>query len=603
MFLVILQGLCIAKETPIRVQPTIAHDGSAEVMRGGEVQITLDAIPNYGNEIVFEVSNPPAHGRLSNPKIITDHSASVIYRHDGTKAPLRDEFTFRAKTVGRAASAPSKIAVRIVPPAPLIIFSPDTIDFGEVILSESKTAKVKISNIGGTKASGRLVIPKEFTALESDRFALAEGESAQMEIGFSPMETRAYSGDVRILPSLKNNGFSVRGIGMPRMEVIKKGPAECAVINRSSNPIRVNFSGGIGWEMPREILLPPKAEKDVSFTQVKVDEGEGQTPKTTNSPIVHITDALTIVDMELPSPRRFIPLTVQSVSPEALGTVSLGIPIPVLYRLQNRSDVSKAVRWSMISRSGGGVAPQVQTLRPGEVKEFRFEWIPSIPGEALLTLNVDEGIKTHHELRWKAQVKGSPSPSAGVGAEGVGPAEASVSPVVTEAMNGNPGSSTATPVEAKSIPRIDQLANRLKNPWFGKPMLVLEWKGGSPPPSRITLDEMVLVREEWAETEKTSEGLPSLPSVKLEAVPIKEFNSVKTGDLETVSIPQLSPGWHLLILSLYQDDSPVPVASSQIQAHIPPKPSWWTRWRMPLGLLSVVLLLLFLRAQRAKSGS
>lgn len=592
----------MAKETPIRIQPTIAHDGRAEVMRGGEVEITLDAIPNYGNEIIFEVSKPPAHGTLSSPKIITDHSASVIYWHDGIKAPLRDEFTFRAKTMGRAASAPSKIAIRIIPPAPLITFAPDTIDFGEVILSESKTAKVKISNIGGTKASGRLVFPKEFAALESDRFTLDEGECAQMEIGFSPMEARAYFGDVRILPSLKNNGFSIRGIGIPRMEVIKKGPAECVLINRSSNPIRVNFSGGIGWEMPREILLPPKGEKDVSFSQVERDE-EDHTSQTSNSPIVHITDALTIVDVELPSPRRFIPLTVQSVSPETLGTTSVGIPIPVLYRLQNRADIPKTVRWSMISRSGGGATSQTRTLRPGELKEVRFEWIPSIPGEALLTLNVDEGIKTHHELRWKAQVNGSPSPSTVVGAEGTGPSEVPVSPAVTEAKYGNPDSSTATPVEVKPIPGIEQLANRLKNPWFAKPTLVLEWRGGSNLPPRITLDEMVMVREAGAETEKTMEGSPSLPSVKLEAVPIKEFNRVRKGDLETVAIPQLSPGWHLLTLSLYQADSPVPVASSQIQVRIPPKPSWWTRLRMPLGLLSVVLLIFFLRAQRARSGS
>lgn len=591
----------MAKEKLIRVQPTIAHDGSAEVMRGGEVGITLDAVPNYGNPIIFEVSKPPSHGTLSSPKALTDHSSSVIYHHDGTKAPMQDEFTFRAKTMGRAASAPSRVTVSIVPPAPLIAFTPDVIDFGEVILSESKTAKLKISNIGGSKASGRLVFPKGFVAVESDRFALDEGKSAEVEVGFSPMETRVYSGDVRILPSLNSTGCSIRGTGLTRMEVIKRGPAECAVINRSSNPIRVNFSGGYGWQMPPETLIPPKGEKVISFSQVETVEGEDQVPPSTNSSIVHISDGLSFADTELPTPRRFIPLTVQSVSPESLGTTPLGMPIPVLYRLQNRSDIPKTVRLTMVSQSGGGVGTQVQTFRPGEVKEISFNWTPSIPGNALLKLNVDEGTKTQHELQWWAQVNASRSSSGPTGA--TLPVEVPVSATNDETRKEDPVLIDANPVEAKRIPEIEQLGYRLKNPWFGKPTMILEWKESSVPPSRVTLDEMLLIPDENTETDKSTAPGPALPAVKLMAVPVINFKWIQKTDHGAISMPQLSSGWHLISLSLYQTDSSVPVASSQIQVHISPKQSWWGRWKIPIGLLSAVLLLLFLRAQRARSAS
>jgi hypothetical protein len=274
----------------------------------------------------------------------------------------------------------------------------------------------------------------------------------------------------------------------------------------------------------------------------------------------------------------------------------------VIYRLQNRSDLPKTVSWNMVSQSGGGISiSKPVEIRPGEVKEVRFDWAPSIPGDALLKLSVDEGAKTHHELQWRLRVNTSTSSSVPMGV--TVPVEVPVSPAIAEEKKEEPVFSAATPVEAKPIPEIEQLGYRLKNPWFVKPTLHLNWKGGSSSLSRITLEEMVLVQVGSAETEKGTAGPSDIPAVKLESVPINEFKRITKGELETVLIPQPSSGWHLLSISLYQPDSSVPVACSQIQVKIPPKKSWWALWRMPLGIILVLLLLLFLRAYRARSGA
>lgn len=597
--LVFFQVLCTAKEVPITIKPTIVYDARAEVMRGGDSEITLKAVPNYGNPVSFEVIKPPAYGTLSIPKNITDHSAVVSYRHDGSKWSLFDEFSFRARTLGRAVSAVSKAEIRIIPPAPMISFSPALLDFGDVILSESRTTNVTIANLGGTKATGRMVLPKGFTAPDGDRFSLEGDESVVLAVSFSPMEAGVSSGEANTLPSYKNTTLSMKGVGLPRFEIIKKGPSEYEVINRSSNPVRMDFAGGSGWQLPAEKPFPPNGRETISFQHMELDEAEGlQHPDQTNPSIVHISDGLTVIDMDLPAPKRFIPLMVQRGLPEPFVAIPFGASIPVIFRLQNRSEFTKKARWSMASQSGGGTSGfRSVELGPGEVKEVRYDWVPALSGEAALKLLVDEGGKKPHELIWKTRVL----------------AASSSMPIVDS--NPSPTSSASTAVtndsnpplpipqsETRMIPRVDDLVWRCKNRLFGSPVVLLEWHGVTASASSITLEELVMVRSEDHASQGGKDSL--VPSAfNLTAMPLKGFKqgSIREGDRETMEISHLSPGWHLLRLTLHAEGDSVPHACSQIQVCVPARSPWWVAWKVPLGILSISLLLLFLRAHRASA--
>jgi hypothetical protein len=595
--LLLLQGLCTAKEAPITIKPTIVYDASAEVMRGGDGEITLKAVPNYGNPISFEVIKPPAHGTLSIPKNITDHSAVVSYRHDGSKGSLLDEFSFRGRTLGRAVSAVSKAEIRIIPPSPLITFSPALLDFGDVILSESRTTNVTIANLGGTKATGRMVLPKGFKAPDGDRFSLDGDESVVLEVSFSPMEAGVSSGEANTIPPYKYTTLSLKGVGRPRFEIIKKGPAEYEVINRSSNTIRINFSGGSGWQLPAEKPVPPNGRETISFQQMELDEPEGvQHPDQTNPSIVHISDGLTVIDMDLPAPKRFIPLMVQRGLPEPLVATPFGASIPVSFRLQNRSEFPKKIRWAAVSQSGGGTSGSRSVeLGPGEVKEVRYDWVPTLSGEAALKLLVDEGAKKPHELIWKTRVlaasssmpivDSNPSPTSSASAEGT---------------NESPPPLPSQQAETHIIPRLDDLVWRCMNRWFGSPVVLLEWNARTNSTSTTTLEELVMVRSEDHACQAGGDSL--VPSAfNMTAIPLNGFKHCLKGGRKTIEISHLSPGWHLLRLTQFAEGNSVPIACSQIQVRLPEKSSWWQAWKVPLGILAIALLLLFLRAHRASS--
>jgi hypothetical protein len=93
-----------------------------------------------------------------------------------------------------------------------------------------------------------------------------------------------------------------------------------------------------------------------------------------------------------------------------------------------------------------------------------------------------------------------------------------------------------------------------------------------------------------------------MPSAfKMTAIPLNGFKQGprREGDRETIEISQLSPGWHLLRLSQFTEGDSVPLTCSQIQVRVPAKSPWWVAWKVPLGILSIALLMFILRSQRA----
>jgi hypothetical protein len=152
------------------------------------------------------------------------------------------------------------------------------------------------------------------------------------------------------------------------------------------------------------------------------------------------------------------------------------------------------------------------------------------------------------------------------------------------------------------IPLVDDLVWRCMNRWFRSPVVLLEWNGVTASASSITLEKLVMVRSEEHASQGGEDSL--VPTAfNMTAIPLKGFNlgPRREGVCETIEICHLSPGWHLLRLTLYAEGDSVPLACSQIQVKVPARSPWWEAWKVPLGILSIALLLLFLRAHRASA--
>ena len=61
------------------IRPTFVRDAMVEVPRAGSVEITLEAIPSYGNQEAFEIQSLPEHGTISGIKNLKDSPAGWFF--------------------------------------------------------------------------------------------------------------------------------------------------------------------------------------------------------------------------------------------------------------------------------------------------------------------------------------------------------------------------------------------------------------------------------------------------------------------------------------------------------------------------------------------
>jgi hypothetical protein len=592
--IVLLTGaLGVAAEKVIR--PTFVRDTKVSVPRGGEVEITLQAIPSYGNDVTFEIVTTPGHGTLSNLNNSSDHTATVIYHHDGSKDPLLDRFDFRAKAPGQSKSSAATVAVGIIPPPPHLSFDPPSLDFGSTLLSEKSRTNVVIKNLGGSRAAGRLVLPVGFTAPDGSVFHLEEGESASLAIEFSPLEQKEYEAWPNCLPSVVMDPLVLRGRGHPRFKVASESETGWKISNLSRSPIRITFEhcgDAAPWFLPAETLIPAGSQQSFSAQQVEDEERTNAVSKTSG---IRITDGLSSSTVELPPSRRFIPLTVKPLTSPSLGSLPIGGTIRVSFSLTNRSDLLKKATWKISSVSGGGMDHEEEVNLPGgESKDFHHDWKPSLPGEAELKLVVEEGRKTRHELLWNATIAHGVPPDPGTqNREGEPPPPEMIG---RESIPLN--QAAASPRDGTPLPPVDDAHWGVSSPWFGRPMAFLKWKAKVDDASRMSVEEVVLVPA-GKNSAFSQSGTP--PAVTNAVIPVKAVPLHKEGEMTVMVLPDLSPGWHLILLSRTTPEGN-PEAQSRLQMIIPPKPSWWSLVKMPISIMAILLLIFLLRGLRREGA-
>jgi hypothetical protein len=519
----------------------------------------------------------------------------VIYHHDGSKDPLLDRFEFRAKAPGQSKSSAATVAVGIIPPPPHLSFDPPSLDFGSTLLSEKSRTNVLIRNLGGSRAAGRLVLPVGFTAPDGSGYHLEEGESASLAIEFSPMEQKEYEARPNCLPSVVMDPLVLRGRGHPRFEVASESETGWKISNLSHSPIRITFEHcgeAAPWFLPAETLIPAGSHQSFSAQQLE-DEERTNAVSTTSG--IRITDGLSSSTVELPPSRRFIPLTVKPLTSPSLGSLPIGGSIRVSFSLTNRSDLPKKATWKISSASGGGMDHEEEVNLPGgEAKDLHHDWKPSLPGEAELKLVVEEGRKTRHELLWNATIARGVPPDPGTQTREGEPPPPEMAGRESIPLN----QASASPQDGTPLPPVDDAHWGVSSPWLGRPTAFLKWKAKVDDALRMSVEEVVLVPE-GKNSAFSQSGTP--PAVTNAVIPVKAVPLSKEGEMTVMVLPDLSPGWHLILLSRTTPEGN-PEAQSRLQMIIPPKPSWWSLVKMPISIIAILLLIFLLRRLRRRGA-
>lgn len=582
-------------EQPIK--PTLAIEGRAKVAVGTKAQVLLQAVPCYGNTITFEIQDPPRHGTLANLKNISDHSATVTYSHDGTEEENFDEFSFRAKAPGRAKSSSFRMCLEIVSSPPNLVMDPSTIDFGRVMISGSNRAKVTIANTGGRLASGHLILPKEFSAPDGDGYCLKQGESTTLTLEFHPMGEGDILAKAVCSPACESTPLVLKGVGLPRLDVIKQNETLWLLKNSSEEPCRVSFTGGDGWEMPAEMQIPAHGEKTVLFQPSPPDAA--QSGRRGNL-VVRVSDGLSLKEIRLPAPPCFVPVTVEPLSPTGIGTITQGSPVTVCFRIRNDSECPKQVRWSASSASGGGVTQAPLELKVGESKEVKYDWRPSRPGSALLKVQLEDAGELR-EILWNAWVTEPPvEPRTGPLPTPLAPVKnvlEQVDPVKQAALivaQGAPLQKDAGS-NLKPLPPVEAGESGIRTNFFGGTTPYIKWDLQDGRLSKVLLERRTILLPSIEEVKKAIHETQQFPEIRYRYDPLVGFHHKKEGDNEEILLlPKLPPGSHTLALTLLDGDGQSR-ARSEFEIGVPCKPSLWSTWRIPMGVLGIIFLLSLLR--------
>jgi len=579
-------SVCFSKERTT-VQPTLAKESAAIVERGSETQVTLEAVPSFGNELSFEIASQPSHGTLSNLKSTSDHSASITYRHDGNKTFLTDEFFFRVQAPGQAKSSACRVSIRIIRQPSLLAFDPPSLDFGEVTISGKRQTNVVVTNIGGTRTRDRILLPKGFSAPDGDGFSLAEGESATLLLEFKPMEERNYNAQATCQHSRMKDHLQLNGIGCPRFELTKSIPTAWEVNNLTDQPLLISFTGGDGWILPKESHVPPHEKMMFSFLQ---SDEEGVTNTVVSPSVVHMTDGLSYRDLELPPLTRFVPMIAQPVSSTSLGSFSVGAVIPVSFSILNRSGFPKHMTWKASSHSGGGMpTASPLELNGGENREVHFDWKPTIPGEAKLVIQLDEGNSIHHNLEWQATIRafsGFVSPQS--------PQDERTSKSLDEGSHDDLMTTSHEMME--TIAPVDGLTWTIQTYWFRNPCVSLRWDASPDNASSINVEEKRMAAPVLTALKNGFSAPLQHSPLNIESMPIDTGGIRKHGHHEDLLIHSLTPGSHLIVVSRLSKAGALE-AQSQLQVSVPTKQPFWNIFRTPVCIIAIIFLLLFLRSR------
>ena len=574
------------------VPPTFSSDVHAKVHNGGETVIVLKAIPSFGSQIQFEIVSTPQYGTLSELKSSSDHTAVVSYSHTGSRVSSTDRFTFRCKAPGHTKSIPYSVQIEVIPAPPSLVLQPREVNFGPFRLGDKQQTNIVLINQGQQRAAGRLVLPKGFDAPEGDGFSLAGGERTTVPLEFNPMEEREYSGQVAVLPSFQATSLMLKGSGEARFEATMTDPLTCHLKNLSNQPLHLTFSGDSSlWKMPPETILPPHAETQFSFEETELEEGVTPAPVASK---FSVSDGLSTRFFELPPHRASIPLTVRATSPLSIGKVPVGVASSVSVSVFNRSQEKKTARWSYGSSHGGGsIASTPVEFNGGESKDIRFDWTPTLPGDAQLVFLLEEGVRIRHEISFTATVV--PDGSQDRVSES-GPDLSMAGPPAEDAPKQNEVPSTTATREVTVLPPVQGGSWSIKQSLFGIRVL-LQWDDCGDAGSRFMVEERVVRIHDMNRTAQGGRAFFGGVPCTVESMPLDFKNLGNRNGKMVADLQKLHPGWHSLLLSELTSGG-VMKAQSPLKLFVPPAPSFWSTWGTLLGVLSIILLLLFLRALR-----
>ena len=167
-----------SKESP---QPTfLIHPVGVVVERGKESDVIAEAVPAYGDDVVFEISRFPKFGSLQ--KVGKTHATQVFHYVSNPKfTSVEDSFEFRVKAPRHTWNTYTAELTITNPPGTLLI-APSQLNFENVPIGTVARKNLILSNSFGAPVTGTLLLPTPWKFSGDGSFSLREGESQTLSL-------------------------------------------------------------------------------------------------------------------------------------------------------------------------------------------------------------------------------------------------------------------------------------------------------------------------------------------------------------------------------------------------------------------------------------
>ncbi len=132
-------------------------------------------------------------------------------------------------------SQPSVTGIGL-PPPPQLVLNPTTLNFGSVIIGQSRTQNVQVINRGGLDLAGNVVANPPFAIQSSSSFNVLPGQTGLVSVSFSPGAPTTFNDTLVFLSNGGNSSNSVSGSGVtPPQLAVSPSSIDFGTVAVSSN--------------------------------------------------------------------------------------------------------------------------------------------------------------------------------------------------------------------------------------------------------------------------------------------------------------------------------------------------------------------------------
>jgi hypothetical protein len=385
---------------------------TAEVTRGGGVDIPVKVASAYGGEVRIEISSPGKYGTITPLGRYTSSTQLLRYTCAQNAIVGEDTFRFRVKSPGYAWNTYLGRVIIKSPPGVLKV-DPPVLKFGDVMLGEGRSGFVQLSNQFGSSVSGSFYATAPFSLPEGGEFHLSEGESKTIKVSFVPTEITSYEAILKTAPVIPNlpriilNGSGKKPFLLSTNKIslnYQKKQDFLSIKNLTTNTLLLQWSDYSSLELPPLDPISGQSSEKLAISIDSMNLATGS--KRVFCPHIGNGSYSELIEITADGPPE--QLVLNKLNNRAIIQSTFGQFIQLNGVIHNGSFSSHDAELVLMDQWGGGITRTTVKVPPTCDQPFELQFSPQSPGPTTVTVTLLENGERVSEASWRVSMMTQP---------------------------------------------------------------------------------------------------------------------------------------------------------------------------------------------------